>query len=310
MDYTDRHDRYLLRLISQHAWLYTEMVTEGALLHNDPARFLAFHPSEHPIALQLGGSSPEGMAQCAKFGEQAGYDEININVGCPSDRVKSGRFGACLMGEPALVAELVAAMSEQVQVPVTVKTRLGIDEQDSYEFLTNFVEQVHRAGCNTFVIHARKAWLQGLSPKENRDIPPLDYARVLQLKKDFPHLEILLNGGLQTSQDALQYLDVLDGVMLGREAYHNPWILAAVDALYYGDAHPVKTRKQVVLEYLQYMEQQLARGASLQTMSKHVLGIFQALPGARAWRRKISENVHKPGAGIDLLVQAMELVQE
>ena len=310
MDYTDRHDRYFLRLITRHAWLYTEMVTTGALLHNDPARFLDFNASEHPIALQLGGSDPKGLAQCAKFGEEAGYDEININIGCPSDRVSSGRFGACLMAEPALVADMIRAMKEQVSLPVTVKTRLGIDQLDSYEFLTNLVELSHQAGCNTFIIHARKAWLQGLSPKENREIPPLDYARVLQLKQDFPQLEILLNGGLKSAKAAFEFLPAVDGVMLGREAYHNPWILAEVDALYYQDPHPLKTRKQVVREFLPYLDKQMQLGGSFQNISKHLLGIFQGLPGARAWRRHISESAHKSGASIALIEQAMERVSE
>ncbi|MDA0111583.1 tRNA dihydrouridine(20/20a) synthase DusA [Vibrio sp. La 4.2.2] len=305
LDWTDRHCRYFHRLLSSQTLLYTEMVTTGAIIHGK-GDFLAYNEEEHPVALQLGGSNPADLATCAKLAAERGYDEINLNVGCPSDRVQNGRFGACLMAEPELVAECVAAMKEVVDVPVTVKTRIGIDDQDSYEFLTRFVSLVsEKAGCEQFTIHARKAWLSGLSPKENREIPPLDYSRAYQIKKDFPHLQIAVNGGVKTLEESLEHLKHLDGVMIGREAYQNPYILAQVDQLIFGLDTPVKKRKQVVEEMYPYIEQQLANGSYLGHISRHMIGLFQAMPGARQWRRYISENAHKKGAGIEVLETAL-----
>ena len=305
LDWTDRHCRYFHRLLSSQTLLYTEMVTTGAIIHGK-GDFLAYNEEEHPVALQLGGSNPADLATCAKLAAERGYDEINLNVGCPSDRVQNGRFGACLMAEPELVAECVAAMKEVVDVPVTVKTRIGIDDQDSYEFLTRFVSLVsEKAGCEQFTIHARKAWLSGLSPKENREIPPLDYPRAYQIKKDFPHLQIAVNGGVKTLEESLEHLKHLDGVMIGREAYQNPYILAQVDQLIFGLDTPVKKRKQVVEEMYPYIERQLTKGSYLGHISRHMIGLFQAMPGARQWRRYISENAHKKGAGIEVLETAL-----
>ncbi|PCD85420.1 tRNA dihydrouridine(20/20a) synthase DusA [Vibrio mediterranei] len=305
LDWTDRHCRYFHRLLSSQTLLYTEMVTTGAIIHGK-GDFLAYNEEEHPVALQLGGSNPADLATCAKLAAERGYDEINLNVGCPSDRVQNGRFGACLMAEPELVAECVAAMKEVVDVPVTVKTRIGIDDQDSYEFLTRFVSLVsEKVGCEQFTIHARKAWLSGLSPKENREIPPLDYPRAYQIKKDFPHLQIAVNGGVKTLEESLEHLKHLDGVMIGREAYQNPYILAQVDQLIFGLDTPVKKRKQVVEEMYPYIERQLANGSYLGHISRHMIGLFQAMPGARQWRRYISENAHKKGAGIEVLETAL-----
>ncbi|SEG73601.1 tRNA dihydrouridine(20/20a) synthase DusA [Vibrio hangzhouensis] len=305
LDWTDRHCRYFHRLLSSQTLLYTEMVTTGAIIHGK-GDFLAFNEEEHPVALQLGGSNPTDLATCAKLAQERGYDEVNLNVGCPSDRVQNGRFGACLMAEPDLVAECVAAMREVVDIPVTVKTRIGIDDQDSYEFLTKFVSTVsEKGGVDQFTIHARKAWLSGLSPKENREIPPLDYPRAYQIKKDFPHLNVAVNGGVKTLEESLQHLQHLDGVMIGREAYQNPYILAQVDQLIFGLDTPVKKRKQIVEEMYPYIERQLANGSYLGHISRHMIGLFQAMPGARQWRRYISENAHKKGAGIEVLETAL-----
>ena len=305
LDWTDRYDRYFLRLISRHAVLYTEMVTTGALLHGEAARFLYFDPMEHPVALQLGGSEPAEMAACAKLGEAAGYDEININVGCPSDRVQSGRFGACLMAEPRAVADCVQAMRDAVAVPVTVKQRIGIDERDSYAELCDFVGTVAEAGCRSFIVHARKAWLQGLSPKENREIPPLRYEVVYRLKRDFPDLEIVLNGGVTSLEAAESHLAQVDGVMMGRECYHNPYVLAEVDARLYGDDHPVPSREAIVEALRLYVERELAAGTPLARITRHILGLFQGQPGARARRRHLSEQAHRAGAGIEVLDAAL-----
>jgi tRNA-dihydrouridine synthase A len=281
------------------------MVTTGAIIHGK-GDFLAYNEEEHPVALQLGGSNPADLARCAKLAQERGYDEINLNVGCPSDRVQNGRFGACLMAEPDLVAQCVAAMKEVVDIPVTVKTRIGIDDQDSYEFLTNFVTLVsEKGGCEQFTIHARKAWLSGLSPKENREIPPLDYPRAYQLKQDFPHLIIAVNGGVKTLAEAKEHLQHLDGVMIGREAYQSPYLLAEVDQQIFGLDTPVKKRSQVVQEMYPYIEQQLAQGSYLGHITRHMLGLFQNMPGARQWRRHISENAHKAGAGIEVVEQAL-----
>ncbi len=284
MAWTDRHYRYLMRLISPDVRLYTEMVTTGALLHNDPARYLAFSPQEHPIALQLGGHDPKHLAIAAKMGEDAGYDEININIGCPSDRVSAGRFGACLMAEPELVGECVASMQQQVSIPVTVKSRIGIDDCDDYVFLQNFINIVQQAPCKTFIIHARKAWLKGLSPKENREVPPLQYEAVYRLKKEYPHLNIIINGGINTLNQADQHLQFVDGVMMGRSAYQDPFLFAH---------HPDLSRKQVVEQYVEYIENRIALGDPLWPMAKHLLNLFNGLPGARAWRRGLSTRVQE-----------------
>jgi len=310
MDYTDRHDRYFLRIISKKTWLFTEMITTNTLLHGDAQRFLKYNQSEHPLALQLGGSIPADLATCSKMAEDFGYDEVNLNVGCPSDRVQSGRFGASLMAEPDLVARCVADMQSAVKIPVSVKCRIGIDEQDEYKHLRNFIHTVSESGCRIFVIHARKAWLQGLSPKENRDIPPLNYAAIYRIKSEFPQLEIIINGGIQTLDDAKNHLQYVDGTMIGRAAYHNPYILAHVDQGLFGEQTAVWTRKQILEQFLPYVEQQMKQGVSLTQMSRHILGLFQGLKGAKAWRRHISENAYKPGADINLLIEAAKLVEE
>ncbi|UIJ40529.1 tRNA dihydrouridine(20/20a) synthase DusA [Vibrio kanaloae] len=305
LDWTDRHCRYFHRLLSQQTLLYTEMVTTGAILHGK-GDFLEYNEQEHPLALQLGGSNPVDLAACAKLAGDRGYDEVNLNVGCPSDRVQNGRFGACLMAEPELVADCVSAMKEVTDIPITVKTRIGIDDQDSYEFLTKFVSTVsEKGGCEQFTIHARKAWLSGLSPKENREIPPLDYDRAYQIKKDFSDLVIAVNGGITTLEQTKEHLQHLDGVMIGREAYHSPFILAEVDQQIFGLDTPIKKRSQVVEEMYPYIERELSNGASLGHISRHMLGLFQSMPGARQWRRYISENAHKKGAGIEVMQTAL-----
>jgi tRNA-U16,U17-dihydrouridine synthase len=310
LDWTDRHCRYFHRLLSEHTLLFTEMVTTGAIIHGK-ADYLAYNEQEHPVALQLGGSDPADLATCAKLAAERGYDEINLNVGCPSDRVQNGRFGACLMAEPELVAQCVAAMREVTDVPITVKTRIGIDEQDSYQFLTDFVGTVsEKSGCDMFTVHARKAWLKGLSPKENREIPPLDYPRVYQLKKDFPHLTLAINGGVKSLEQAEQHLAHLDGVMVGRQAYQSPFMLAEVDQRLFGKTTPRITRRQAVEAMFPYIERQLTQGAQLNHISRHMLGLFQNMPGARQWRRYISENAHKPGAGVEVLITAMGHIPE
>nr|WP_320165497.1 tRNA dihydrouridine(20/20a) synthase DusA [uncultured Methylophaga sp.] len=311
LDWTDRDFRYLLRLISKHALLYTEMVTTGALIHGDRQRFLAHDAAEYPLALQLGGSDPAALAECARMGEDAGYSEINLNVGCPSDRVQSGSFGACLMAEPNLVAEGVAAMKNAVTIPVTVKTRLGIDEHDSYEFLTHFVDAVSAAGCNIFILHARKAWLKGLSPKENRDVPPLDYERVYQIKKDYPHLHIDINGGIHSLVEVQQHLQYVDGTMLGRAVYHDPYLLIDADERIFLQAATDKPSRHDVIEaMLPYIEQRMKQGRPLKSITRHLLGLFQGQPGARRWRRHLSENAHLGDAGIHTVQQALSLVDK
>ena len=307
LDWTDRHCRYFHRLLSKNALLYTEMVTTGAILHGDADRFLQFNPAEHPVALQLGGSDPAALAECARFAEQHGYDEVNLNVGCPSDRVQNGMFGACLMAEPQRVADCVTAMQQAVSIPITVKHRIGIDDQDSYAFLCQFIDQVAAAGCQTFIVHARKAILKGLSPKQNRDIPPLDYERVYRLKQDYPQLEIILNGGIKTLDECQQHLLQLDGVMVGREAYQNPLLLAEVDQSLYG-GEPIDL-DQALLQLCRYCEQQLAEGAQLGWITRHVLGLYQGQPGARRFRRFISENAFRSDADVDILKQALALVK-
>lgn len=309
LDWTDRHCRFFLRQLSRRALLYTEMVTTGALLFGK-GDYLAYHDAEHPLALQLGDSEPDALARCAKMAQERGYDEINLNVGCPSDRVQNGRFGACLMAEKDRVAACIAAMREAVTLPITVKTRIGIDEQDSYAFLCEFIDTVAtRGGCETFIIHARKAWLNGLSPKENREIPPLDYDRVYQLKRDFPALRLMINGGIKTLHEAHGHLQKLDGVMMGREAYQNPGILARVDSELFGDADPLPNRAAVIDAMLPYIERELSRGGALGHITRHMLGLFQGMPGARQWRRYLSEHAHRPDAGADVVIKALSCVQ-
>ncbi len=303
MDWTDRHCRYFHRLLSPHARLYTEMVTSAALVRGRQLRLLEHSQQEHPVALQLGGSEPGELAQAARFGAEAGYDEINLNVGCPSDRVQSGRFGACLMYEPALVADCVKAMHDAVSVPVTVKCRIGVDDQDDYAGLQHFTETMLEAGVGVLVVHARKAWLKGLSPKENREIPPLDYERVYRLKREFPQLVVAINGGVTTVEQVRAHLARVDGVMLGRAAYHDPWLLARLEAELYGEPLP---EREAVLQHLRpYVEAELARGTALKHITRHLLGLYQGEPGARGFRRVLSEGAHQPGAGWALLEQAL-----
>ncbi len=310
MDWTDRHCRVFHRLISRRARLYTEMLTTGAIIHGDRRRLLGFDSSERPVALQLGGSDPADLATAAKIGEDFGYDEINLNVGCPSDRVKDGRFGACLMAEPALVAEGVAAMKRAVKIPVTVKCRIGIDDQDPEVALEVLARGVITVGADALVVHARKAWLNGLSPKENRDIPPLDYDRVYRLKAALPDVPIIINGGIASIAEAKRHLDHVDGVMLGRAAYQEPWRLLEVDPKLFGEAAPHATMKDVFEAMFPYIDDQLAQGAKLHSMTRHFVGAFHGVPGARAFRRHLSEKGVKPGAGIDVLRDAIALVED
>jgi len=309
MDWTDRHARYFLRLISKETLLYTEMVTTGAVLNGDREKLLGFDSLENPIALQLGGSDPMALAECAKIGEDYGYDEINLNVGCPSDRVQSGRIGACLMAEPNLVADCLAAMKNSVKVPVTVKHRIGIDEQDSYRYLLNFVKTVQQSGCDSFIVHARKAILSGLSPKQNREIPPLLYDRVYQLKKDLPELEIIINGGVRSISDAKQHLDNVDGVMIGREAYNNPYILAQVDQQIFEAENIPLSRFEIIEALMPYVDSHLNAGGKLQHISRHILGLFHAQPNGKLWRRHLSESVSKPDPTSQVLRDALSLVK-
>jgi len=310
MDWTDRHCRVFHRLMSRRARLYTEMLTTGAIIHGDRRRLLGFDPSEHPVALQLGGSEPADLATTAKIGEDFGYDEINLNVGCPSDRVKDGRFGACLMAEPALVAEGVAAMKGAVKIPVTVKCRIGIDDQDPEVALDVLARGVVAAGADALVVHARKAWLNGLSPKQNRDIPPLDYDRVYRLKAALPDVPVIINGGIGSIAEAARHLDHVDGVMLGRAAYQEPWRLLDVDPKLFGEAAPCATMKDVFEAMFPYIEDQLAQGARLHSMTRHFVGAFHGVPGARAFRRHLAERGVKPGAGVDVLRDAIALVED
>ncbi len=311
LDWTSTHQRYFMRLITQHAVLYTEMVTTGALIHGDRDRYLRYHSAEHPLALQLGGSDPKDMAQCALMAQEFGYDEVNINVGCPSERVQKGAFGACLMLEPELIAECVAEMQVAAStMPITVKHRIGVDEHDSYEQLVTFIEIVAAAGCSTFIVHARKAWLKGLSPRENREIPPLSYKTIYRLKQDFPELEIVLNGGITTLKDSCMHLQYVDGVMVGREAYHNPYHWEQVDAMIYASARTSYDRHQILDRFIPYVQKQLEQGVHLGHMTRHILGLFHGQPGARAWRRHLSEHGSRKGAGIEVLQQAKEIQLE
>ena len=309
MDWTDRHCRVFHRFLSARALLYTEMLTTGAIIHGDRLRLLGLDPAEHPVALQLGGSNPDDLARAAGIGAGFGYDEINLNCGCPSDRVQDGRFGACLMAEPELVARGVAAMRAAVDIPVTVKCRIGIDEQDSETDFARFIDTVAAAGCTTFIVHARKAWLKGLSPKENRDVPPLDYQRVYRLKVARPELEIVLNGGIETIGSAGTHLAHVDGVMLGRAAYHSPFLLAEVDGRFFGATAPGPTRVEVMDRFTQYAERKLAEGVRLGSMTRHVLGLYHAQPGGRLFRRVLAEQAVRFGAGIEVIAEAMAQVE-
>jgi tRNA-dihydrouridine synthase A len=310
MDWTDRHCRVFHRLMSRRARLYTEMLTTGAIIRGDRRRLLGFDPSEHPVALQLGGSDPADLATAAKIGEEFGYDEINLNVGCPSDRVKDGRFGACLMAEPALVADGVAAMKRAVKIPVTVKCRIGIDDQDPEVALDVLARGVVAAGADALIVHARKAWLNGLSPKENRDIPPLDYDRVYRLKAALPNVPVIINGGIGSVAEAARHLDHVDGVMLGRAAYQEPWRLLEVDPKLFGEAAPYASMKDVFEAMFPYIEDQLGQGAKLHSMTRHFVGAFHGVPGARAFRRHLAEKGVKPGAGVGVLRDAIALVED
>jgi tRNA-dihydrouridine synthase A len=307
MDWTDRHCRVLHRCLTSRAMLYTEMLTTGAILHGERSRLLAFDAAEHPVALQLGGSDPAELAEAARIGEAAGYDEINLNVGCPSDRVQSGRFGACLMREPELVAECMAAIDEAVKVPATVKCRIGVDEQDPEDSLFGLVDLCARAGVRHFVVHARKAWLKGLSPKENRDIPPLDYPLVWRLKAERPELTVVINGGIGSLDETEAHLTHVDGVMLGRAAYHTPAILGEADARLFGDRATVDAA-EAVARYRPYVERELARGTHLAAMTRHMLGLFHGAPGARTWRRILTVEGVKPGAGVEVIDEALAAV--
>ena len=309
MDWTDRHCRVFHRQLTRHARLYTEMVTAEAILHGKREQLLGFSKVEHPVALQLGGSDPVKLAAAARIGADFGYDEINLNVGCPSDRVQSGRFGACLMAEPQLVADCIAAMAAAVSIPVTVKCRIGIDDQDSEADFSTFIETVAGAGCAVFIVHARKAWLSGLSPKENREIPPLDYGRVYRLKAARPDLTIVLNGGIETLEAGLAHLDHLDGVMLGRAAYQTPYILAGVDRLFFGTNQLAATRVQALEAMIGYVEAHMARGGRLNNVTRHVLGLYHGVPRARAFRRHLSENAVREGATARVLAEAIAIVE-
>lgn len=308
LDWTDRHCRYFHRLLSGQTLLYTEMITTGAILFGK-GNYLAYSQQEQPVALQLGGSDPQALAECAKRAEELGYNEVNLNAGCPSDRVQNGRFGACLMAEPELVADCIKAMKSAVSIPVTVKTRIGIDDSDSYEFLQRFIQIVsEQGGCDNFTLHARKAWLSGLSPKENREIPPLDYPRVYQVKQDFPHLTVSINGGIKTLDEAKAHLMHVDGVMMGREAYQNPGILAEVDRELFGTRTDAPDVVSVIEAMYPYIEHELSQGTYLGHITRHMLGIFQGIPGARQFRRHLSENAHKAGADVEVLRQALTFV--
>ena len=309
MDWTDRHCRYFHRILAPSALLYTEMVTTGAVLHGDLERLIGFNAEEHPLALQLGGSDPADLAESARIAQRYGYDEVNLNVGCPSDRVQRGRFGACLMLEPELVRDCLAAMQDAVEIPVTVKSRLGVDDCYSYDYFRNFVEQVASIGCSVFNVHARKAWLSGLSPKENRDVPELRYDWVYRLKQERPDLTVVLNGGISTTAQALELLGQFDGVMLGRAAYHTPWVLAELQQEVFGTGG-VESREEAVEIMTRYTIMQTASGVPVKNISRHLLGLFQGLPGARRWRRYISENAHLDPANDRLLLQAFDHMQQ
>jgi tRNA-dihydrouridine synthase A len=309
MEWTDRHCRFFHRLLTRRALLYTEMLTTGAVLHGDRTRLLRFDPAEHPLALQLGGSDPHALAKCARIGADAGFGEINLNVGCPSDRVQDGRFGACLMAEPVLVGDCVAAMKAAVPVPVTVKCRIGIDDQDTEQALETFAQAVEQAGADALIVHARKAWLKGLSPKENREVPPLDYERVYRLKTAHPRLTVVLNGGVGSVEEAFAHLERVDGVMMGRAAYQEPWRLIAVDSLFFGEDTPVASPKEAAKMLVPYIERELAQGTRLHAITRHLHGLFRAVPGARAFRRHLA-GAATTDAGAELLTAALGLVSD
>jgi tRNA-dihydrouridine synthase A len=310
MEWTDRHCRFFHRSLTRRALLYTEMLTTGAVLHGDRARLLRFGPAEHPVALQLGGSDPRALAECARIGAETGFDEINLNAGCPSDRVQDGRFGACLMAEPELVGETVAAMKAEVRIPVTVKCRIGIDDQDPEPALENFTQAVKRAGGDALIVHARKAWLKGLSPKENREVPPLDYDRVYRLKRAHPDMTIVLNGGVAGIEDSLTHLQHVDGVMMGRAAYQEPWRLLAVDPLLFGEAAPFASAKAAAAALAPYIAREIAQGVRLHSITRHLHGLFRAVPGARAFRRHLAGAASTPHANAEYLLAALALVAD
>ena len=310
MDWTDRHCRFFHRLLTRRALLYTEMLTTGAVLHGDRGRLLRYDPAEHPLALQLGGADPHALAQCAKIAAEAGFDEVNLNVGCPSDRVQEGRFGACLMAEPALVGDCVVAMKTAVAIPVTVKCRIGIDQQDPDAALEVFTDAIKRAGASALIVHARKAWLKGLSPKENRELPPLDYNRVYRLKSAHPQLTIVLNGGIGSIEETLAHLDRVDGVMIGRAAYRQPWRLLAVDRVVFGEGPPLTSARAAVTALIRYVERELGEGVRLHAITRHLHGLFQGVPGARAFRRRLAEAAESSQAGATLLREALALVSD
>jgi tRNA-dihydrouridine synthase A len=308
MEWTDRHCRFFHRLLTRRALLYTEMLTTGAVLHGDRGRLLRYDAAEHPLALQLGGCDPQALAACARIGADLGFDEINLNIGCPSDRVQEGRFGACLMAEPGLVGDCVAAMKAAVAIPVTVKCRIGIDEQDPELALEIFTQAVDRAGADALIVHARKAWLKGLSPKENREIPPLDYDRVYRLKAAHPRLTVVLNGGIGSVETALAHCRHVDGVMMGRAAYQDPWRLLAVDPLFFAEAAPFASPKAAAAALVPYIERELAQGTRLHAVTRHLHGLFRAVPGARAFRRALADAAATPHAGAEYLAAALALV--
>lgn len=307
LDWTDRHCRYFHRILTKQSLLYTEMVTTGAILFGK-GDYLTFNAEEHPVSLQLGGSDPVSLAKCAKLAEQRGYDEINLNVGCPSDRVQNGMFGACLMGNATLVADCIKAMQDAVTIPVTVKHRIGIDQQDSYEFVCHFIETI-MPYCQTFIVHARKAWLSGLSPKENREVPPLDYERVYQLKRDYPELVIAINGGITSLEQIKIHLQHVDGVMVGREAYQNPMLLSEIDKQIFAKDHAITNPISAIEQLFPYIEVELAKGTQLNHIMRHTLGIFNGKKGAKQWRRYLSENAHKKGAGLEVVEKALSFIQ-
>ena len=308
MTHTDRHFRYFLRLLSRHAMLYTEMVTTGALIHGDANKLLHYNPEEHPLAIQLGGNNPADLARCSRMAAAAGYDEVNLNIGCPSDRVQSGEFGACLMAQPELVAECVAAMQAAVTIPVTVKCRIGIDQQDSYEELSNFISLLTDSGCRTFIIHARKAWLQGLSPRQNREVPPLQYDTVYRIKQAFPQLEIIINGGFTTVGQIQSQYGHVDGVMIGRVVCNNPYILAEIEKVIFKNDQQL-TRGEVLSAYAEYITRELQAGTPFSHTTRNILGMFHGQPGAREYRRYLSENIHRKDAGIEVINHAMQNVE-
>jgi tRNA-dihydrouridine synthase A len=308
MDHTDKHFRYFMRILSKHAVLYTEMITTGALIHGDRQRFLDFNDVEHPLAIQLGGSNPNDLTECSKMAEDEGYDEVNLNIGCPSDRVQNGQFGACLMSNKELVAECINTIQSKIKIPVTIKTRIGIDDLDSYEFLYNFIKITHEAGCDTFIIHARKAILSGLSPKENRAIPPLNYERVHKIKQDFPKLNITINGGFTELDNIKSQLQHVDGVMVGRAAYQNPFMLAEADNVLFENLEPASTRETILNEYRNYVDEQLQQGERIKNLTRHVIGLYQGQPGARKYRQLLSASVPKGKDNIQFLDDTIQSI--